>query len=148
MKPSEIRTTEIVVSRQIPASPGEAFDVWMDHTSPGGPWFGAAKVIINPVLDGLFFWSMEHEGYNYAHYGRFLRLERPAAVEYTWMSPATRGLESVVSVEFRAAGENTEVTLRHSGLPDDPMGLQHKEGWTWILGALAQRFSQVPVTQQ
>jgi hypothetical protein len=34
-------------------------------------------------------------------------------------------------------GEQTEVTLRHAGVPDDELGRQHKEGWTWILSALA-----------
>jgi hypothetical protein len=30
------------------------FDVWIDPKSPGGPWFGAERVILNPVVDGLF----------------------------------------------------------------------------------------------
>jgi hypothetical protein len=38
---------------------------------------------------------------------------------------------------LQARGDETEVTLRHSGIPDDEMGLQHKDGWTWVLSALA-----------
>jgi Activator of Hsp90 ATPase homolog 1-like protein len=106
------------------------------------------QVILNPVANGLFYWEVTHEGRNWAHYGRFLRTERAASIEYTCMSEATRGLESIVSVELRRAGDQTEVTLRHIGLPDDSMGLQHKDGWMWILGALAQRFSPQTVSPQ
>ena len=34
----------------------------------------------------------------------------------------------------------TLVTLRHRGIPDDPMGRRHEEGWTYVLGALVERF--------
>lgn len=51
-----------------------------------------------------------------------------------------RGLESIVAVTFEARGDQTEVTLRHSGVPDDDMGRQHKEGWTSFLSMLAERF--------
>jgi hypothetical protein len=71
-------------------------------------------------------------------------IDRPRQVEYTWVSEATKGVESVVAVTFEARGDQTEVTLRHSGVPDDEMGLQHKEGWTWILSMLAERFASSP----
>src|ERR1700730_19240924 len=70
-------------------------------------------------------------------YGRFVQIHRPRLVEYTWMSEATQGAESVVNVTLEARGEETEVLLRHSGVPDDEMGRQHKEGWAWMLSALA-----------
>jgi len=31
------------------------------------------------------------------------------------------------------------VTLRHADVPDDSMGRQHKDGWTFILAAIAAR---------
>jgi len=137
-----MKVTEVTVSRTIPAQPQEVFDVWMDPKSPGGPWFGGERSIVNPVVDGLFYFSVNHEGRSWAHYGRFVRIERPRQVEYTWVSEATRGLESIVAVTFEARGAETEVTLRHSGIPDDEMGRQHKEGWEWVLSMLAQRFAQ------
>jgi hypothetical protein len=97
-------------------------------------------------VDGLFYFLVSHEGKDWAHYGRFLRVERPGIsgdgiVECTWMSEATRGAESVVTVSFAPLGEETEVTLRHSGVPDDEMGRRHADGWTWMLNLLAERFS-------
>jgi len=85
--------TEITVTRMIPATPEEVYDVWVDPKSPGGPWHGAARLIVNPVVDGLFYFAVNHEGRVWPHYGRFVKLERPKLVEYTWMSEATKGAE-------------------------------------------------------
>jgi hypothetical protein len=89
---------EVSVSRTIPASPGEVFDVWLDRNSAGGPWYGTERVMINPVVDGLFYHSVRHEGRSWAHYGRFVRLDKPRLIEHTWVSEATRGMESNVIV--------------------------------------------------
>jgi len=142
MMPALPKTTELTVTRTIAASPQDVYDVWIDPKSPGGPWYGATKAIVNPVIDGLFYHAMEFEGCNWPHYGRFTKLERGRTIEHTWMSPATKGLESVVNLTFVAKGSQTEVTLRHSGVPDDEMGRMHQEGWTWVLSMLDQSLSK------
>jgi uncharacterized protein YndB with AHSA1/START domain len=136
-----MKLVDITVARAIPAPAENVFDVWIDPQSPGGPWFGTERTILNAVVDGLFYFAVNYEGHIWAHYGRFLRIDRPRCVEYTWVSEATKGLESIVTVTFEARGDETEVTLRHSGVPDDEMGHQHKDGWTWVLSALAERFT-------
>jgi uncharacterized protein YndB with AHSA1/START domain len=137
-----IKLTDITVSRTVPAPAAAVFDVWMDPASPGGPWFGVERVIMNPTVDGLFYHAVMHEGRRWPHYGRFLRIERPKAIEHTWVSEATQGVESIVSLTFVPQGDQTEVTLRHSGVPDDEMGRRHQDGWTWVLSMLAERFSR------
>jgi uncharacterized protein YndB with AHSA1/START domain len=136
-----MKLTDITVARAIPAPAEQVFDVWMDAKSPGGPWFGSERTIMNPVVDGLFYLAVGHEGRTWPHYGRFLGIDRPRRVEYTWVSEATKGVESIVAVSFESHGEQTEVTLRHTGVPDDDMGRQHKEGWTWLLSSVAERFA-------
>jgi uncharacterized protein YndB with AHSA1/START domain len=138
--------TELKVARTIAARPEALFEVWTDPKSPGGPWFAGERTIISVKVDGLFYFTVEHEGRNWAHYGRFVRLERPSAggpglVEYTWVSEATRGVETLVTVSFEPLDGETEVTLVHSGVPDDEMGRRHAEGWKWMLDMLAERFS-------
>lgn len=130
--------TEVTVSRTIPASAEQVFDVWINPKTPGGPWFGAERVICNPTVDGLFYIAAKHEAKVWPHYGRFTAIERPRKVKHTWVSEATKGLESIVTFTLEPRGDETEVTLRHSGLPDDEMGRQHKDGWTWILSMLAE----------
>jgi uncharacterized protein YndB with AHSA1/START domain len=130
--------TDLTVSRTIPAPAEKVFDVWISPKSPGGPWFGADRVILNPVVDGLFYLGVKHEGRTWPHYGRFLQIERPRVIEYTWMSEGTKGAESIVTVTMETRGDQTEVTLRHSGVPDDEMGRKHKDGWTWVLSMLEE----------
>jgi uncharacterized protein YndB with AHSA1/START domain len=137
---SSLQTTEITVTRSIAATPAEVFDVWLDPQSPGSPWFGTAKAVVNPIVDGLFYHSVHFEGHDWAHYGRFISLDRPRQIQHTWVSEATRGLESVVTLSFDAEGEQTVVTLCHTNVPDDEMGRRHAEGWGFVLGGLVDRF--------
>jgi len=141
-----MKLIDITVTRAIPAPVEKVFDVWMDPKSPGGQWFGVERVILNPVVDGLFYFAVKHEGRTWPHYGRFIVIERPRRVEYTWVSEATQGVETVVAVTFEPRGDQTEATLRHSGVPDDEMGRRHKEGWTWVLSMLAERFGARPAS--
>ncbi len=141
MIPEPMKVCELTVTRTVAAPPEAVFDVWLDPRAPGGPWHGGAKVILNPVVDGLFYVAVEHAGRTWPHFGRFLRIERPSLVEYTWMSEATRGAESIVRVTFEPAGNQTQVTLQHTNVPDDELGRQHRDGWTWALSMLAERFA-------
>jgi uncharacterized protein YndB with AHSA1/START domain len=136
---SHPETIVLTVTRTIAATPAEGFDVWLDSRSPGSPWFGVARAIVQPVVDGLFYHVVHFEGHDWAHYGRFVALERPRRIAHTWVSEATRGLESLVELHFEAQGEQTLVTLRHSNVPDDEMGRRHEQGWGFVLGAIAER---------
>ncbi|HET9623299.1 MAG TPA: SRPBCC domain-containing protein [Kofleriaceae bacterium] len=138
-----MKLCELTVSRTIPASAEEVFDVWVDSNTPGGPWFGADRVIINPAVDGLFFHTVAHEGRNWAHYGRFLAIERPRRIQHTWVSESTKGVESTVTVTLEPKGNDaTLVTLVHKDVPDDEQGRQHQDGWDWMLASLVDRFTK------
>jgi uncharacterized protein YndB with AHSA1/START domain len=129
---------EVTVSRTIPASAEKVFDMWMNPKGPGGPWFGVERLIFNPTVDGLFYSLVKQQDSEHPHYGRFIRIERPYHIEHTWMSKGTKGEESVVNITLEPRGDDTEMTIRHSGLPDDEVGRRHKDGWGWILDMLAQ----------
>jgi uncharacterized protein YndB with AHSA1/START domain len=136
------KQTDLTLTRSIAATPAEVYDVWLDPKSPGGPWFGCKRVVLDAKVDGLFYQAVEHAGREWAHYGRFVVLDRPRRIEHTWVSEGTRGLESVVALTFEPEGTGTRVTLRHSGVPDDAFGRQHGEGWAYVLGAIAERFAR------
>jgi uncharacterized protein YndB with AHSA1/START domain len=136
--------TDLTVTQTISAPAERIFEIWLDPKSPGGPWYGAERTILNPQVDGLFYFCVKHEGRSWPHYGRFVKFQRPSLIEYTWVSEATQGVETIVIVSFEPRGDASEVTLRHLGVPDDEKGRRHKDGWAWVLSTLAERFSPKP----
>jgi uncharacterized protein YndB with AHSA1/START domain len=134
------QTIELSFTRTIPATPAEVFGAWLDPTHPGNPWTGSRKVILDARVDGLFFFATAKEP-SWPHYGRFLAVDRNRRVQYAWMSPFTRGLESTVTVTFEKKGDDTLLTLTHAGLPDDDHGRLHEGGWEECLGKFLAQFA-------
>lgn len=75
--------------------------------------------------------------------GEYREVDRPNRLVYTWRWEGSEGLhpghESLVTVEFVAAGERTNVLLEHSGLASDESRTRHTAGWTGALDNLARR---------
>ena len=139
---------ELTMSRTISASPEDVFDAWMDPKCPGGLWFDSEHVIISPIVDGLFYVVFEHEGRYYHHYGRFIDVDRPRRIEHTWMSEATRGIETVVTFTLESRDGCTNVTLRQTGFTDDESLRKHEGGWTTMLSALTEHFASLQTAVQ
>jgi uncharacterized protein YndB with AHSA1/START domain len=135
------KTLEIRVERTIAAPLDEVFDAWLNPKIPGNPWNAADKLIFNPKVDGFFYWAITGT----PHYGRFTEIERPGRIQHTWMSPNTSGLESTVTVTFEKQGEDTLMTLVHSGLPDTDGGRSHDKGWNYFFDIFPQQFSDASV---
>jgi uncharacterized protein YndB with AHSA1/START domain len=131
------KTIEIKVERTIPASLVEVFDAWLNPKIPGNPWNAADKLLLNPEVDGFFYWTFKGT----AHYGRFTEMERPGRIQHTWMSRSTLGEESTVTVTFQKKGEDTLMTLVHSDLPDTDGGRSHDKGWNYFLDIFPQQFT-------
>jgi uncharacterized protein YndB with AHSA1/START domain len=130
------KTIEIKVERTISASPAEVFDAWLNPNIPGNPWNAAEKFVLEPKVDGLFYWTLNRT----AHYGRFMEIERPGRIQHTWVSPNTLGEESTVTVTFKKHGDDTIMTLVHSDLPDTNQARGHERGWNYFLGIFGEQF--------
>ena len=131
-------TLEFRFERTIPASPGEVFDGWLNPKIPGNPWNAAEKFVLDPKVDGLFYWTLKGT----AHYGRFTELKRPRRMQHTWVSPNTLGQESVVTLTFKKQGEDTLMTLLHSDLPDCEPARGHENGWNYFLNTFLEQFGK------
>jgi uncharacterized protein YndB with AHSA1/START domain len=134
-------TLELRFERTIQAIPVEVFDAWLNPKIPGNPWNAAEKLIFDPKVDGLFYWSRQGN----SQYGRFTSVERPALIRHTWVSPHTLGIESIVTVSFEKKGEDTLMTLVHSNLPDDEKARSHEKGWNYFLGIFPAQFGRATV---
>jgi uncharacterized protein YndB with AHSA1/START domain len=132
-----MNTLKVNVSRLIRAAPEDVFRAWTDPERMQR-WFGTKKQIVNPKVDGLFDLAMEHQGRIWPHYGRYLRLEKPRVIEFTWMSEGTEGRETVVTIELVARDGGTQLTLNHAGVPDTELGRGHQQGWTAIVAEIAK----------
>ncbi len=130
------KTIEVKVERTIAAPLGEVFDGWLNPKIPGNPWNMADKLLLNPAVDGFFYWTV----HGTPHYGRFTEMKRPGRIQHTWMSPNTSGLESTVTVTFKKKGKDTLMTLLHSGLPDTAGGRSHQKGWNYFLDIFPGQF--------
>jgi uncharacterized protein YndB with AHSA1/START domain len=131
------KTIEVKVERTIPAPLVEVFDAWLNPKVPGNPWNAADKLMLNPEVDGFFYWNVRGT----PHYGRFTEMERPGRIQHTWMSPNTLGEESTVTVTFKKQGEGTLMTLVHSNLPDTDRGRSHDKGWNYFLDIFPRQFT-------
>jgi uncharacterized protein YndB with AHSA1/START domain len=138
MTKNSTKTLRFKFERVIAAPPDEVFDGWLNPKVPGNIWNAADKFVVDPKVDGLFYWSLKGT----SHYGRFTKFERPARIQHTWMSPNTLGEESMVTVTFKGKGEGTRMTLVHSGLPVHERAKGHEKGWNYFLGIFHEQFGK------
>lgn len=138
------KTIEFKFERTISAPPDEVYDAWLNPKIPGNPWNMADKLLLNPIVDGFFYWTTKGT----PHYGRFTAVERPGLIQHTWMSPNTSGLESTVTVTFHKKGEGTLMSLVHSDLPDSDGGRSHEKGWNYFLNIFPEQFTDASLKRK
>ena len=66
---------------------------------PGNPWHEGDKFILDPKVDGLFYWLSGERRITGDS-----RIRAAGQIQHTWMSPNTLGEESTVTVTFKKKG--------------------------------------------
>jgi uncharacterized protein YndB with AHSA1/START domain len=132
---------QVRVTHRFSQSAEKVFDAWLDPET-AGRWLFATPtgqmigVEIEPHVGGSFIFVDRREGENIEHTGRYLEIERPRRLVFTFLVPKYSQLSTTVSIDIVPLGTGCAVTLTHDGvLPDYASRTQ--EGWGKILAGLA-----------
>lgn len=133
----------VTVRKLLPASCEEVFDAWLDADGMRewmcpGPVTGA-EVTLDPRVGGRFRIVMTTPGAPVVNTGEFRVLQRPARLQFTWISSRWDYQETLITVELRPRDADCELILTHDRFPLEHSAPQLVHGWTQILEKLAAR---------
>jgi uncharacterized protein YndB with AHSA1/START domain len=127
----------------IKASPERCFDAWLDPVIAGQFMTGrtemTATMVNEPVEGGAFRLTMRDARGAYEHEGRYVLIERPRRLVFTWVSLGTQERLSLVTVTFTPGADGVRIDLVHEGVPDDVAAREHAQGWAEIMTKLKLR---------
>lgn len=131
----------LTITRIFTASSQMVFDAWTNAESVRQWMCPEAGSVALAELDvrvgGTFRIEMLVDGVRTVHTGIYREITPLEKLVFTWKSQATQQVATLVTVELRALGDQTELTLTQTRLPDDGAVQRHTRGWTQIMEHLA-----------
>ena len=131
------------VQRVMPAPPEVVFDQWLDPESLG-EWMcprpvRVVNITVEPRVGGSVRFDVDDSGTRVLITGRFLTIDRPHLLRFTWSN--SNWLDptavSVVSVVFEPSGDaQTLMSIEHSLLPPEEFD-SFQTGWEVTFDQLA-----------
>ncbi|GGK60162.1 hypothetical protein GCM10011591_35590 [Nocardia camponoti] len=123
-----------MVERVMKASPSLLYAAW---TQGLDLWLAIpGSVRMRPGVDEPLYFDTGTDEKRNPHYGRILRLDKDRRVEFTWVTAATGGVETVVAVEFLKQPRGIRLRLKHSGFPSQAVRDVHEQVWPAMLERL------------
>lgn len=141
------------IQRTFNAKPDQVFAAWTD-AGQLAQWFGPPGYTVRvpclePRADGRFQFEMAPPDDSPSRFivGKYLESKPGERLVFTWAwqdeldDDATRGPDSVVTVELIARKETTELILTHERLADEEAAAAHRRGWEGSLHCLEEFLS-------
>ena len=144
--PSHSTETTLQIKRTFKASRERVFQAWtrpeeMTHwCAPSEDFSTNAEVDLR--VGGKYRIEMQHaNGSVHTAIGEYREVQPPAKLVYTWSWEDGSMEDTLVTVEFRDLGTETEVILTHDFFPNSEWRDKHSQGWTGCLGRLEKRLA-------
>jgi len=140
--------TSLRISRTIKASPETVFRAWTEPdqlkrwSCPEGITLG--DVQLDLTVGGRYRLRMDGpDGKVYTAVGAYREIDPPRRLVYTWQWEEKENDvgETLVTVEFHARGDATEVVLKHELFPAAEAKDHHLQGWTSIFDKLEKLYA-------
>ena len=130
------------IDKIIKAPIGKVFDAWLDPKTLSQfilPMPGMEEPLVkNDARQGGSFTIIMNVGEDkIPHTGKYLEIDRPNKLVFTWESPASTD-DSVVTLIFTEVNDNqTRIELTHVRFIDEERRSNHEGGWSNILNMLS-----------
>ena len=131
------------VSKIIEAPITKVFDAWLDPNTLAKfmlpmPGMEDSQVENEPHERGAFTIIMQVGENKIPHIGKYLEIDRPKKLAFTWRSPESVD-DSVVTINFTKLSDNkTNIELTHVKFIDEKRRTNHEGGWGNILNKLIE----------
>ena len=141
---------EVRVARRFGASPERVFDAWLSAEMIGRWMFGPAlrneevvRIAIDARPGGAFSFLVRRQGEEIDHVGKYLEIDRPKRLVFSWGIARESEGGSRVIIEIVPTAAGCELTLTHQLHPDwANYATRTEQGWTRMLDALAALLGQ------
>ena len=136
---------KVNITRIIKAPINSVFDAWLDPEKLSLFMLPMSEmrtsiVTNDPREQGEFSIIMRLGDEEMPHTGRYLKIERPYNLSFTWASQASLD-DSVVTLVFIKLTDNqTEINLTHTKFINEERRSNHERGWSRILEALSELY--------
>jgi len=138
----------ITLRRTIPARRGEVFRAWTDPAELKRWWARPGFTVVDAQVDlriggGFRIDTRPDVGNVFSVFGSYREVRPPERLVYTWAWQGTRmdGIETLVTVDFREAGQDTEILLTHEGFDTQGDHTAHRDAWIGCFDRLSQAIS-------
>lgn len=141
METSADGTHRIVVRRRMPAPREVVYQAWIDPEGlpewmcPGD--IVSAEAVLDVRVGGSFRIVMKSKDREHEHIGSYQIVDPPAKLAFTWSSIENPGEITLVTVEFLAHGEESELVITHEGFTKSDVAERYEMGW----GTIAKKFA-------
>lgn len=138
--------SRVRVTRRLKASRQRVYRAWTEPELMM-KWFAEADydmtiVALDLRVGGRYRFEGEHDGHPWALEGEFLEVRPAERLVYTWKWETDKNLggpgDTVVTVDFRDAGSDTELVVTQDGFTNEIAWREHSNGWVGCLDRLGE----------